>query len=258
VDLWGLLTPCGPGCWQTDEIIIEAEAREAREARASSQAIGYGSLEPSWDLPPVSVITYDTQGGDAASAGGIPTVKSTVQYFPPASWVDQVPELAKRKAREETLLAVAPIALAVLTEGISQLSLRSLTTIEKGAAGAASTFRGDVAWGARMKPEAIELVLKPGQTPTLTPTQGSQLGADMGAAGQTLVLGKYPANVRFVSATPVTYSVDRPWGWTWGYNEAVVRGHMAAGGQFLLLPGPITGTYEQEVDLIEMLMGFAP
>jgi len=83
-----------------------------------------------------------------------------------------------------------------------------------------------------------------------TISQGYSLGADLGRAGQTAVFGKYPTNVQFVRANVGTYTLDRPWGWTPGYNAGAVRGHLDVGGTFRLLPGPLTGTYGLEVNQI--------
>jgi hypothetical protein len=111
----------------------------------------------------------------------------------------------------------------------------------------------DMAWGARMRPDAIVS----GQVPTMTMGQGYQLGNDLGAAGYTLTLGKFPANVQSVETNLGTYTIDRPWGWTPTYNAGGVRGHLDAGGSIRfvappgvvdpLTPGVFTGVFRLEV-----------
>ena len=84
----------------------------------------------------------------------------------------------------------------------------------------------------------------------LTMSDGYALGSDLGSVGETLTVGKFPGNVEFVRANPGTYTVDRPWGWTPGYNSGAVRGHLDAGGPIRLTSETFTGTYRLEVEQI--------
>ena len=114
---------------------------------------------------------------------------------------------------------------------------------ESGGRGLAAT---EMAWGAPLKSAAIESTL----APKLTMWHGFALGNDLGSAGQTLAIGKYPSNVQFVRANPWSYTIDRPWGWTPNYNAGAIRGHMEAVGAIRLTSDELSGTYKLEVEQV--------
>ena len=107
--------------------------------------------------------------------------------------------------------------------------------------------REGVQLGARSVPLAAHVSNK---TPLWTYSHGYNLGLNMGEAGQTLVLGKFPGNVRFVNSTAGTYTLDRPWGWTKMYNAGAVRGHLEAGGNIRFTSQDFTGTFGLEANQV--------
>jgi RHS repeat-associated protein len=158
----------------------------------------------------------------------------------------------------DMLLAVSDaLMVKALVGGAAKLAisggarLLAAAAIEDTAATAGRTALGsEVQWGATLRPTGLTwdaASLEAQSRLGLTYSQGYQLGADFGRTNQTLVLGKFPANVEHVAANAGTYTVDRPWGWTAMYNAGAVRGVLEEGGGILLIPGAPTGTFGLEL-----------
>lgn len=195
------------------------------------------------ETPPELLEEDDNVGQAASSAGGFrfPRVKRDTKSELLAK---QNPSLAPQihaAARQEFFLKHAPLLLMIVPGAQANAAL-----VDTELALSTDTVSTNMAWGARLQPSAIESSI----APRMTMSQGYALGNDLGAVGETLTLGKYPGNVQFVRANPGTYTVDRPWGWTPGYNAGAVRGHLDAGGPIRLTSETFTGTYKLEVEQI--------
>nr|WP_256327749.1 RHS repeat-associated core domain-containing protein [Nitrosospira sp. Nl5] len=199
--------------------------------------------------PPEQIETENT-GEAASSAGGFRFPKRSTNRELLAK---QIPTLAPRihaAEREDMFYRTAPLLLMFTPGGQGKSVLTRTVALEEAelvraaTLGVEETIGVDMAWGARMRPAAIESTV----TPRLTMSQGHALGNDLGSAGKTLVLGRYPGNVQYVRNNFGTYTIDRPWGWTPGYNAGAVRGHMDSGAEVFLTSQDFGGTFRLEME----------